>query len=131
MRRLTEICLVGLCCFVAGCGSSSSTSGVSNELAYSEQEQDNLFKIAFNSGKGLVSTDAPAPKQTALARCKVRYAYMYTTKTYVTLKGCIFKSLKLTGNLRGTGATVATIAKSRNMTVFISYSGSRMYWIAL
>ncbi len=115
---------------VSGCSSSSSSSGV-EEPAMMEREQANIFRQALVEGKGLSSTNAPAPQKTSITKCKIKYSYLYATKTYITLKGCAFTTLKLTSNLRITGASLATVAKSRNMFIYIQYSGSRLYSIAI
>ena len=115
---------------ISGCNSSTSSSGV-EEPAMMEREQANLFRQALAEGKGLSSTNAPAPEKTSITRCKIQFSYLYPTKTFITLRGCAFSSLKLTGNLRVTGASLATVAKSRNMNVWLNYSGSRIYSIAI
>jgi hypothetical protein len=115
---------------ISGCNSSTSSSGISEPVTM-EREQNNLFRQALGEGKGLASTNAPAPEKTSIARCKIQYSYLYPTQTYITLKGCAFTYLKLTGNYRITGASLATVAKSRNMFVWINHSGSRIYSIAI
>jgi len=37
----------------------------------------------------------------------------------------------LTGAWKTTGASIATVAKSRNLTVWISYSGSKIVYVAI
>ena len=115
---------------ISGCNSSTSSSGISEPVTM-EREQANLFRQALVEGKGLASANAPAPAQTSITKCKIKYSYLYPTQTYITLKGCAFTYLKLTGNYRITGASLATVAKSRNMFVWINHSGSRIYAIAI
>ena len=115
---------------ILGCGSSTSTSGVDSP-SLTESQSDLIFARELKEGRGLTSTDSPPQQQTALTKCKVRYTYIYSTKTYVTLRGCAFSWIRLTGAWKTTGASIATVAKSRNLTVWISYSGSKIVYVAI
>jgi len=115
---------------ILGCGSSTVTSGVDSP-SLTESQSDLIFARELKEGRGLTSTDAPPPKQTALTKCKIKYTYIYATKTYVTLSGCAFSWVRLTGAWKTTGASIATVAKSRNLNVWISYSGSKIVYVAI
>ena len=115
---------------ILGCGSSTATSGVDSP-SLTENQLDLIFARELKEGRGLTSTDAPPPKQTALTKCKIKYTYIYSSQTYVTLQGCKFTYVRLKGAWKTTGASIATVAKSRNLNVWISYSGSKLVYVAI
>jgi len=120
LKALMRICCAAAFVPVIGCSSGTASSGVSDSAVYSKQEIDVLFD---NAPEGLVGTYSrertSSNEQHGFIKCKVKWVYIYSAYTYVNLKGCAWKWIKLTGSWRDRAAAVAATAKSRNMWLWI------------
>ena len=119
LKTLMKMCFVASAVLVIGCSSGTVSSGVSDSAVYSQEELDDIFNNAPEGSVGTYSRASTSSEQSGFIKCKVRFVYMYSTYTYVTLTGCAWKSIKLVGSLRTQGAAVAVTAKSRNMWFWI------------
>jgi hypothetical protein len=119
LKTLMKMCFVASVVLVIGCSSGTVSSGVSDSAVYSQEEADDIFNNAPEGSVGTYSRASASNEQRGFIKCKVDFVYMYSTYTYVTLKGCAWKFIKLTGSLRTQGAAVAVTAKSRNMFFWI------------
>jgi hypothetical protein len=119
LKTLMKMCFVASAVLVIGCSSGTVSSGLSESPVYSQEEADDIFNNAPEDSVGTYSKASTSDVQQGYIQCKVKYVYMYSTYTYVTLKGCAWTWIKLTGSWRTQGAAVAVTAKSRNMTFLI------------
>ena len=119
LKVLIRACFVASLALVIGCSSGTASSGVSESAVYSQEELDDIFNNAPEGSVGTYSRASTSSEQSGFIKCKVRFVYMYSTYTYVTLTGCAWKYIKLVGSLRTQSAAVAAIAKSRNMWFWI------------
>ena len=124
--RLKIVTLMATCLFLIGCQQGNSTSGVDETDPYT-QAQVETFVASAPSGTVGVYSASSENNQTAFMKCKVKWVYMYKTKTVFSLKGCTWTWASVTGTWRTQGAAVGTTAKANNMTVWFNRT-SGSYW---
>ena len=100
--RLKIVTLMVTCLFLIGCQQGNSTSGVDETDPYT-QAQVETFVASAPSGTVGVYSASSENNQTAFMKCKVKWVYMYKTKTYLSLKGCTWSWAYVTGTWRTQG----------------------------
>ena len=124
--RLKIVTLMATCLFLIGCQQGNSTSGVDETDPYT-QAQVETFVASATSGTVGVYSASSENNQTAFMKCKVKWVYMYKTKTYLSLKGCTWSWAYVTGTWRTQGAAVGTTAKSGNMWLWFNKTSATTF----